>query len=93
MTCNAASRPPISISIGVQRSGPAGFVMIDRELLRLPGEPAQRFLQRFQQLAEEFSSAEPETELADKPTQSYALMIAFYPSFYCSEGEQTDAAQ
>jgi len=66
-------------------------VMINRELSRLTEDTAQRFLQRLIQLTEEFTAAEPPIESADQPTQTYALMIAFYPSFYFSEGEPTDA--
>lgn len=62
-------------------------VIISRALSRLPDAQAGVFRERLQALLQEFSAADagaaaPET---GTPNQAFALMVAFYPSFYFPE--------
>jgi len=63
-------------------------VMISREVSRVSDEKAQEFHQRFKALIEEFAAEDADAEAgADSHVQAYALMIAFYPTFYYADVE------
>lgn len=55
-------------------------VIITRELSRLPASQLESFQQRLKDLVEEFCAQEE-----DPQEQAYALMVAFYPTFYYPE--------
>jgi DNA-binding transcriptional ArsR family regulator len=61
-------------------------MMVTRHAKRLPEAEANRFLRRLRKLAKEFEEApEPEPD-----AQTFALTIAYYPSFYFAEDEHAD---
>lgn len=60
--------------------------MVNRSLKRLTEADARRFRRRLQKLVEDFESA-PEP---DPQAQTFALTIAYYPSFYFAEEETSD---
>lgn len=61
-------------------------MMVVRLAKRLPEKDAKRFMGRLRRLVAAFEEApEPDPE-----AQTHALTIAFYPSFYFAEEEQSD---
>lgn len=65
-------------------------VMLNRSQKRLTRAEARRFLRRLRRLTEDFDEAtEPQAD-EEQGTQTFALTVAFYPSFYFAEEETTD---
>lgn len=62
-------------------------VVVARQLSRIPDERAEEFGRRLDDLLKEFDTAD--TDAPD--LQTYALTIAFYPSFYFREPGQQDS--
>lgn len=61
-------------------------VVVTRQLSRIPDERADEFAARLDALLKEFNAAD-----TDSPDlQTYALTVAFYPSFYFRDSGQTD---
>ena len=56
-------------------------IIITRLMASFSDEQAEAFHQRFKHLLEEFSDAD-QTGQPDAPNQQYALMVAYYPTFY-----------
>ena len=55
--------------------------VINRQTVQISDQRAEEFFLRLSALMEEFEAAEA-TSAGEKPLQTYALTIAFYPSFY-----------
>lgn len=64
--------------------------LINRQVSRLTEERAGEFLERLEALVKEFEAAEKEStgEHAESDLQTYALAIAYYPSFYYPEEDR-----
>lgn len=66
-------------------AGQLRSVRVTREVARIPDDRAIEFHERLAALTEEFLAAGKEYESSDEKLQNYALMIAFYPSFFFPE--------
>jgi DNA-binding transcriptional ArsR family regulator len=68
----------------LERGAPerARRAIMNRELSRMTDEKSEEFARRIEALIKEFSAADLEEESPDEALQTYALTIAFYPSFY-----------
>lgn len=84
-----------SLQIRTQRFDPLSppalhRMLISREVSHIPAERVAEFIERFQALVAEFLDANQGLPSTDSP--NYALMLAFYPSFYyeVQESNKTD---
>jgi len=57
-------------------------VMVSRTTARIPDDLADAFRSRLQALIAEFEEADQTREQPGEGLQDYALLVAFYPSFY-----------
>jgi DNA-binding transcriptional ArsR family regulator len=60
-------------------------VMVSRTTARIPDGKAEEFRARLSALIEEFETADLTREQDGAGQQDYALLVAFYPSFYFGE--------
>lgn len=68
-------------------------LMVTRTTARIPDAQADAFRSRLQALIAEFDEAD-QTQEGGEGLQDYALLVAFYPSFYFREGaQQEDSGQ
>ncbi len=69
-------------------------VMVSRTTARIPDAQADAFRSRLQALIAEFEEADRAKEKDGEGLQDYALLVAFYPSFYFGErGQQEGSGQ
>ena len=61
-------------------------VVLGRQISRVSEARAGEFLKRLEAVLKEFGAADIAAPHPDDPVQTYALTIAFYPSFYCPAG-------
>lgn len=64
-------------------------VIVARELSRISEAQAAEFLDRLEKLLKEFTAADQAAPGADANLQTYGLTIAFYPSFYFRNEENS----
>jgi len=57
-------------------------VIVNRVTARMSDEQAEEFMQRLRQLIEAFEAGDHSEEDPDPVLQDFAMLLAFYPSFY-----------
>jgi DNA-binding transcriptional ArsR family regulator len=63
-------------------------VMVNRVTARIRDEDAEAFRERLHALIEEFTSKDSVSHEDNKEFHPYAMMVAFYPSFYFSKDQK-----
>jgi DNA-binding transcriptional ArsR family regulator len=63
-------------------------VMVNRVTARIRDEDAEAFRERLHALIEEFTSKDSASHEDNKEFHPYAMMVAFYPSFYFSKDQK-----
>jgi DNA-binding transcriptional ArsR family regulator len=63
-------------------------VMVNRVTARIRDEDAEAFRERLHALIEEFTSKDSTSHEDNKEFHPYAMMVAFYPSFYFSKDQK-----